>query len=227
MTSNLLMAIIVLGASVFTFGFETAVVSTVQAMDRKSRPPPLSPLPWLSHHAQLDRVLIKLVSLDFEKQFGEFNPKTQKYFLSASRLAYLNSFPLIMYGVGIVIGAQMSERWGRRIVVITMNVVCIVGVLVSFFSTTYGQVLGGRLILYLHVGMEGYLVPMYIAEIVPAAIRGSSMFHVLHFGQQLTQYLQWLPPGLSVTSSLPSSRPSSPTSQAAWTAMRVGESLLD
>ncbi|KAF6799509.1 sugar transporter [Colletotrichum musicola] len=142
-TSNLIGAMFVLLFSVFTFGFETAVVATVQAMNH------------------------------YEKQFGERNTKTGKFFISAPRLAYLNSFPLITYGIGIVIGSLISERWGRRIVVAVMNVVCVGGVVLSCLAKTYQQALGGRLVLYLHVGMEAYLVPMYMAEIVPAAIRGS------------------------------------------------------
>lgn len=56
-----------------------------------------------------------------------------------------------------------------------MNVICVGGVVLSCLAKTYPQALGGRLVLYFHVGMEAYLVPMYMAEIVPAAIRGSGM----------------------------------------------------
>ncbi|KAF6800367.1 sugar transporter [Colletotrichum sojae] len=70
-TSNLIGAMFVLLFSVFTFGFDTAVLATVQAMNH------------------------------YEKQFGEQNPQTGKFFISAPRLAYLNSFPLITYGIGI------------------------------------------------------------------------------------------------------------------------------
>ncbi|KAM5375789.1 hypothetical protein ACJZ2D_005845 [Fusarium nematophilum] len=143
LTSNLLMAIVVLSTSVFTFGFETAVLATVQAMDH------------------------------FETRFGEWNPKTEKYFISPSRLAYLNSFPLITYAIGVVIAAQISERWGRRIIVLLMNTICIGGVLLSLFARNYGETLGGRMLIQTHVGMEAYLVPMYVAELVPAAIRGA------------------------------------------------------
>ncbi|RTE74410.1 hypothetical protein BHE90_011145 [Fusarium euwallaceae] len=143
LTSNLLMSVMVLSTSVFTFGFETAVLSTVQAMSQ------------------------------FEKRFGEWNPETEKYFISPSKLAYLNSFPLIAYAVGVVVAAQISERWGRRIIVLIMNTICIGGVLLSLFSKNYGQTLGGRMLIQIHVGMEAYLVPMYVAELVPAAIRGA------------------------------------------------------
>lgn len=74
----------------------------------------------------------------------------------------------------MVIASQISERWGRRIVLVVMNTICIAGALLSVFATDYGQTLGGRMLIRLHVGMEAYLVPMYIAELVPPAVRGSS-----------------------------------------------------
>lgn len=69
-------------------------------------------------------------------------------------------------------GAQVGERWGRKVVLVGMNLVCIVGCLVCITAKSYNQMLVGRMVVYIHVGVEAWLVPMYQAEIVPAAVRG-------------------------------------------------------
>lgn len=54
-----------------------------------------------------------------------------------------------------------------------MNLICIVGCILCITATTYGHMLAGRMVIYLHVGIEAWLVPMFQAEIVPASIRGA------------------------------------------------------
>ena len=54
-----------------------------------------------------------------------------------------------------------------------MNVICLSGVAICYTAKTYGQFLAGRMIVQMHVGMEAWLIPMFQAEIVPAAIRGA------------------------------------------------------
>ncbi|KAI6565703.1 hypothetical protein MCOR09_006715 [Pyricularia oryzae] len=104
--------------------------------------------------------------------FGERNPETAKSFLTPSQLAYLNSLRLITYAVGVVIASQLSERFGHRIVFLLMNSICVSRVAISYTSTSYEQILARRTILQTHIGMEAALVPMYMAELVPSAIRG-------------------------------------------------------
>lgn len=86
--------------------------------------------------------------------FGERDPATGKSALTPSQLAYLNSIPLITYAVGVVVASQLSERFGRKIVFLLMNSICMSGVAVSYTSTSYGQILAGRMMLQTHIGME-------------------------------------------------------------------------
>ncbi|KAL8408666.1 hypothetical protein RB594_007206 [Gaeumannomyces avenae] len=139
---NMLIAAFALGISGFANGFEGGVVNKIQAMPK------------------------------FIEQFGELNPNTGKYVLSPDRLAYLNSLPLITYAFGVALSSRLSERFGRRLVFIVMNVICAPGVAVSYTYTTYGQILAGRMILQIHIGMEAALVHIFMGELVPAAVRG-------------------------------------------------------
>lgn len=68
----------------------------------------------------------------------------------------------------------MGERFGRRVVFYGMNCICISGVAICYAGTSYAAALLGRMIINLHIGAEAWLIPMWIAEMVPAAVRGSS-----------------------------------------------------
>ncbi|KAF9871339.1 hypothetical protein CkaCkLH20_11260 [Colletotrichum karsti] len=142
-TSNLLWVTLVFGMSVFTFGYEGSTLNTIQAMT------------------------------PFEKRFGDYIPAKKAFGFTSNKLAYMNSFPLIVYAVGVIIGAQIGERWGRRLVFILTNIVCLAGTITVYTAKNYEQLLAGRMIVNFHVGMEAFLIPMFQAEIAPAAVRGS------------------------------------------------------
>jgi MFS family permease len=116
---------------------------------------------------------LTFASTAFERKFGEWLPGQDRYGFTSAKLSYLNSLPLISYSLGVIFGAQVGEKWGRKLVLVTMNLVCIIGCLVCITSKSYSQMLVGRMIIYIHVGIEAWLVPMYQAEIVPAAVRGT------------------------------------------------------
>ncbi|KXH59216.1 hypothetical protein CSAL01_11772 [Colletotrichum salicis] len=142
-TSNLLMVTLVFGMSVFTFGYEGSTLNTIQAMT------------------------------PFEQRFGDYIPAKKAFGFTSNKLAYMNSFPLLVYAVGVICGAQIGERWGRRLVFILTNIVCMAGTIIVYTAKSYNQLLAGRMIVNFHVGMEAFLIPMFQAEIAPAAVRGS------------------------------------------------------
>ncbi|KAK8112358.1 aldehyde dehydrogenase [Apiospora kogelbergensis] len=143
-STNLVLATMVLMTSVFAYGFENSVLSTVQAMNA------------------------------YERTFGEYNEKKKTYGFTVDHLAYLNAFPLVAYAIGVIIFSQIGERFGRKAVFYSMNCICIIGVAICYAGRTYAWALAGRMIINLHVGAEAWLVPMWLAEIVPAAVRGSN-----------------------------------------------------
>lgn len=110
----------------------------------------------------------------YERTFGEYNEKKKTYGFTVDHLAYLNAFPLVAYAIGVIIFSQIGERFGRKAVFYSMNCICIIGVAICYAGRTYAWALAGRMIINLHVGAEAWLVPMWLAEIVPAAVRGSS-----------------------------------------------------
>ncbi|GAM36044.1 fumarylacetoacetate hydrolase [Talaromyces pinophilus] len=91
---------------------------------------------------------------------------------SPTQLSLLNSLPRITFAAGILLGGVLGERFGRRPIIFLMLTICLIGVTISYCAQNYAQVLVGRMLVQGYIGMEGYLVPMFQAEIAPAAVRG-------------------------------------------------------
>jgi MFS transporter, SP family, sugar:H+ symporter len=161
-TRNLAIATLLIGMSVFNYGFDMAGYNTIQAMDRMSKPLCL-----------LFLDLSKIHNIAFIERFGTYNPTTKKFAISPKNLSLLNSLPRITFGLGIVMGGLLGERFGRRPVYILMLLICEIGTIISYFAKNFTQILAGRMLNQMYIGMEGWLVPMFHAEIIPAPIRGA------------------------------------------------------
>jgi MFS family permease len=117
--------------------------------------------------------LSEIYNIAFIERFGTYNPKTKKFVISPKNLSLLNSLPRITFGLGIVMGGLLGERFGRRPVYILMLLICEIGTIISYFAKNFAQILAGRMLNQMYIGMEGWLVPMFHAEIIPAPIRGA------------------------------------------------------
>ncbi|KXH64672.1 hypothetical protein CNYM01_08201 [Colletotrichum nymphaeae SA-01] len=133
---------LVLGLNVLSNGFDLSVYNTIQAMD------------------------------SFQQRFGDICNAKGVCRISTTRLSLLNSIPFLAYALGLPFASTIGETFGRRVVYILMNLVCIAGVSVTYTSQSFGQVLADRCIVHIYTGMESWLVPLFIAEVVPAKIRG-------------------------------------------------------
>jgi MFS transporter, SP family, sugar:H+ symporter len=109
----------------------------------------------------------------FQHTFGdECNPKGVCH-ISTKNLSLLNSIPYLTYAGALWGASLIGERFGRRIVYIVMNVICLSGIAVSYTAKTYGQILAGRCIVNIYTGMEGWLIALFLAELVPPRVRGA------------------------------------------------------
>ncbi|PWY81011.1 aldehyde dehydrogenase [Aspergillus eucalypticola CBS 122712] len=144
-TWNMLIAYAIIATSVFSYGFDDAAYSTIQTMD------------------------------SFEKQFGTYDSSTGEYGFSTQHLAFLNSLGLLTKAAGTFIGWAIGEYYGRRTCFIGMQLMCIIGISVSYSATTFGQILAGRMIVQCFIGWEDWLVPMFLGEICPTVVRGATV----------------------------------------------------
>ncbi|KAL1792322.1 hypothetical protein ACET3X_008829 [Alternaria dauci] len=107
--------------------------------------------------------------------FGTYNEETQQWGFSARHLSFLNSLGHPAKVVGTLLGYVVGENFGRKSCFIGMQFIVIIGVAVTYSATTYGQALAGRIIVQLYSGVENWLIPMLLAELSPAPIRGASV----------------------------------------------------
>ncbi|KAI1414454.1 general substrate transporter [Hypoxylon sp. FL1857] len=128
--------------SQFNFGFDQTAYSTTQAMDA------------------------------FERQFGEYNAKKDTWVIDANFLAFLNSLPYIGFVVGLLIGSEISSRYGRRMIMFVMSIYALCTAAITFSSQSRAQILTARILNYAYVGMELAVVPVFQSEIVPKQVRG-------------------------------------------------------
>lgn len=89
---------------------------------------------------------------------------------------FLQGFIVSSLLVGAMVGAlgcgPLTDRFGRRNIVILAAVVFGVGAIVAGLAPTAIVLVVGRIILGLAVGLASVIVPLYIAEISPPDIRG-------------------------------------------------------
>src|SRR4051794_1523540 len=75
--------------------------------------------------------------------------------------------------IGAACAGRLSDRFGRRNLIITAAIIFTVGALIAAFAPTVGVLIAARFILGLAVGSAALVVPLYLAEIAPTDIRGA------------------------------------------------------
>ncbi|GAP73165.1 arabinose-proton symporter [Candidatus Symbiothrix dinenymphae] len=87
--------------------------------------------------------------------------------------------------VGAILGAlfsgKLTDRIGRRKIILIAAVIFIVGALGSGIAPTVWTLIIARLVLGVAIGISSYSVPLYLAEIAPTKIRGTlvSLFQLM------------------------------------------------
>lgn len=97
--------------------------------------------------------------------------------------------------VGAILGAlfcgKVTDKLGRKKVIVVSAVIFAVGALWSGLAPDIYQLIASRLFLGIAIGVSSFAVPLYIAEISPAAKRGMlvSMFQLMITIGVLVSYL--------------------------------------
>ena len=111
----------------------------------------------------------------FNQKFGSYNAKLKRYAVEPYFLSLLNSLPYVGQVFGVITGGWIARHYGRRVSFWVMCVWAVVAAILLITAQQKEQVLVGRVINYIYLGQELVTVPVYQAEIAPAAIRGMTI----------------------------------------------------
>jgi sugar porter (SP) family MFS transporter len=92
--------------------------------------------------------------------------------LSSFQQELVTSLLLVGAAVGAAFAGRIADRIGRRPTVLITALIFIVGVALAAFSPSFPALLAARVIIGLAVGSASMVVPLYIGETAPPAIRG-------------------------------------------------------
>ncbi|PWY81647.1 sugar transport protein [Aspergillus sclerotioniger CBS 115572] len=132
-----------LAVSAFNYGFSDQAFASCQAMD------------------------------SFERQFGVYHPTTGKYKVRPMFTSLYNSLKAATQIIGVFIGGYISNTYGRKICIFSMNLYALASAAVVVSSTTDGQILAGRALHYIYLGMQMAVIPTTLAELAPRNVRGA------------------------------------------------------
>ena len=74
---------------------------------------------------------------------------------------------------GAALAGPLSERLGRKPLIVVAGVTFTVGALVAATAPSTGVLIGARFVIGLAVGSAALVVPLYLSEIAPTEIRGA------------------------------------------------------
>jgi sugar porter (SP) family MFS transporter len=93
--------------------------------------------------------------------------------LSATMQGIVVAIVLAGAAVGAAMAGALSDRFGRRRVILVAALLFIAGALLSAIAVGLPLLVGGRFLVGLAIGVASMLTPLYLAEISPAADRGA------------------------------------------------------
>ena len=94
------------------------------------------------------------------------------FHLSTAGQSLVAGIVLVGAVLGAIVAGTLSDRFGRRLVILVTALAFVIGAL-SAFAGSVTVLLEGRLLIGIAIGVASMLTPLYFAEIAPAASRGA------------------------------------------------------
>ncbi len=97
----------------------------------------------------------------------------KQYDLSHAMEELVVSSVLLGAIIGAVIGGALTDKYGRRKMIILAGIIFTISAFGTAFSPTVTWLIIGRIISGIGIGIASFISPMYIGELVPARVRGA------------------------------------------------------
>jgi SP family galactose:H+ symporter-like MFS transporter len=98
---------------------------------------------------------------------------TRQFSLSSTMEEIVVSAVLVGAVAGASLGGALTDRFGRRGLIIVAGVIFIVSSLGTALSPSVPWLIAARVVSGIAIGLASFISPMYIAELVPARVRGA------------------------------------------------------
>ena len=95
------------------------------------------------------------------------------FHLSTAGQSLVAGIVLVGAVLGAIVAGSLSDRFGRRPVILVTALAFVIGALLSAAAGSVAMLLAGRLLIGIAIGVASMLTPLYLAEIAPAASRGA------------------------------------------------------
>ncbi|KAK4055922.1 hypothetical protein OIO90_003179 [Microbotryomycetes sp. JL221] len=108
--------------------------------------------------------------------------------LTTGQESWLVSSALVGAFVGSIVAAKSADRFGRRPVILAAAILFTLGALEQAAAQVYKEVILGRILVGVGVGLSSAILPPYLAEVSPAKFRGrivASLVALITGGQVL------------------------------------------
>ena len=92
--------------------------------------------------------------------------------MSAAELSFIVAAVLGGGSIATLISGYLSDRFGRKRLILIASLVFVAGILILLVSNGFGLLLTGRLIQGVGIGILTIVIPLYIVETMPARYRG-------------------------------------------------------
>jgi len=96
-----------------------------------------------------------------------------QFSLSATMEEIVVSSVLVGAVVGAIVGGALTGRFGRRKMIILAGIIFTASAIGTALAPTVGWLIAARVVSGIAIGIASFISPMYIAELVPAKVRGS------------------------------------------------------
>ena len=97
----------------------------------------------------------------------------KQFSLSATMEEIVVSSVLAGAVLGAILGGALTDRFGRRKLIILAGIIFTASALGTALAPTVSWLIAGRIVSGIAIGIASFISPMYIAELSPAKVRGA------------------------------------------------------